>query len=238
MLQSAAVSDKLGIWDYIWLAVVFLSAIILHEIAHGVVALWNGDDTAKRAGRLTLNPIPHMDPLGTVFLIFVLIFHFGIGWAKPVPIDPRKFRNFRKGLFSVAIAGPLTNVILAGISLAIAFVLIRGNFTFPGAETLVTEMFILNLLLASFNMIPVPPLDGSRIVASFLPPQAMRGYLSIEPYGIAIIIGLLILPIPFIHMAPLQYGLRAMVEQYYNWFNGFIAAVSPTAMAGIGFCIR
>ncbi|MEP0814206.1 MAG: site-2 protease family protein [bacterium] len=215
-----------GAWDYVWIGVVFLSAIILHEVAHGLVALWNGDDTAKRAGRLTLNPLPHMDVLGTIFLVFVLLTGFGIGWAKPVPIDPRKFGNFRLGLFTVALAGPLTNVLLAGLSLLIAIPIIRGAISFPGADTLVIEMFIINLLLASFNLVPVPPLDGSRIVSSALPAQAMRGYLSVEPYGIMIILALLFLPVPWLHAAPLRFLLGKLVGEYVGWFDAFVKAVS------------
>lgn len=214
--------------DYVWIAVVFLSAIVLHEVAHGLVALWNGDDTAKRAGRLTLNPIPHMDFLGTIFLIIVLTTGFGIGWAKPVPINPSKFRNFRFGLFTVAIAGPITNVLLALLSLVLAFAAVKGLIYFPGIWTLIRLMFILNLLLASFNLIPVPPLDGSRIVSSILPPRAIAAYNKIEPVGIFIIFALLFFPLPFLGDTP---PLRMLfhwlvVDNFYVWLDDYLRWVS------------
>lgn len=226
MLQFAAVTGGYGTWDYIWLGFVFLSAIILHEIAHGFVALKFGDDTAKRAGRLTLNPIPHMDFLGTIFLIIVLTTGFGIGWAKPVPVNPRKFRKLRHGLFWVAAAGPLTNIALAIFSLLLAVMYVKHIIDFPGIETLIQSMFFLNLLLATFNMVPIPPLDGSRIVSSFLSFKAMAAYNSVERYGIFIIVALLLIPLPFIGQPPLRIVLGYMVGKYATMFENFIKWVA------------
>ena len=123
---------EMAILDYIILGIVFLSSIILHEVAHGMAAYAFGDDTAKRAGRLTLNPLKHLDVMGTIFLIIVLTTGFGIGWAKPVPINPRKFSNFRLGLFVTALAGPATNLALALFALILAFFRVNGILSFPG----------------------------------------------------------------------------------------------------------
>ncbi|MCD6119097.1 site-2 protease family protein [bacterium] len=209
-------------WDCIILAFVFLAAIILHEVAHGYVAYLFGDDTAKKAGRLTLNPLPHMDVVGTIFLIIVLTTGYGIGWAKPVPINPRKFRNLRKGLFWVALAGPATNILLVILSLMLTALNERGWIAFPGIETMIQAMFFLNLLLATFNLVPVPPLDGSRVVSSFLSFKAMRAYNSIEPYGIGIIILMLIIPFPPLGGPPLRIALQALYQVQAVWFNEFI----------------
>src|SRR3954464_7519318 len=148
----------------------FIMAVVFHEFAHGFVAnLW-GDSTAKDQGRLTLNPIPHLDPIGTV--LFPLInmlsgFNALIGWAKPVPIDPRRFRKYRPGLFWVSLAGPGMNILLAIISAASFFALSRWMpRTFYLYDPLIKMSLVsvsLNYALGIFNLIPLPPLDGSKI---------------------------------------------------------------------------
>ena len=173
------------------IAVLFFS-IILHEVSHGVVAYWNGDPTAKNAGRLTLNPLPHVDPLGTVVLPALLaLTHAGVllGWAKPVPFNPINFRNRAVGTFTVGVAGPVTNLVLAAVfALALRAV---GNVNL--LSPLLYYGVSINVFLAVFNMIPIPPLDGSRAVYVFLPRGARRVYASLERWGFAIIIVLLYL---------------------------------------------
>jgi Zn-dependent protease len=169
---------------------VLLVSVILHEVAHGYLAYLNGDNTAKAAGRLTLNPLPHIDPLGTVLMPVILVLMHSpliFGWAKPVPYNPFNFRNRKWGIFSVGIAGPVTNVLLAAL-FAIFYKLS------PPGELLTTVFYYgtaINVLLAVFNMIPIPPLDGSRVVGVFLPKKAKIVYYSLERWGFVIIVILL-----------------------------------------------
>ncbi len=147
--------------DYGAIAIALLYTIISHECAHGIVAGWNGDSTAKDEGRITLNPIPHLDILGALSL---LLFHFG--WAKPVPINPRKFRHLRRGLFTVSLAGVTINFLSAAAALWISkFVPPSSRFFQP----LLSYIVIYGVSFAVFNLLPIPPLDGSKVVMSFLP---------------------------------------------------------------------
>ena len=173
--------------------------IICHEVAHGFAAYRQGDPTAKLLGRLTLNPIKHIDPMGLgVFVLTSLTSWFVIGWAKPVPVQTRFFRNQRRGMMIVAFAGPLTNFVLA---LCFAFIckIIQVTASPLGDISPVT-LFIfesakygifINLMLAVFNLMPIPPMDGSHIVAGLLPRQLAARYESIGKYGMFIVIILL-----------------------------------------------
>ncbi len=166
------------------LAFVLLYSIIFHEIAHGWVARLFGDDTAWRYGRLTLNPISHIDPIGTLMLFLV-----GFGWAKPVPVDYYILKNKRFGLFSVALAGCFTNILIAIIALfALQFESVRMN---PNLSLLLPVVVRINIVLGSFNLIPIPPLDGSKILMSFLPEEAQNNLAKLEPYGFYILCFLL-----------------------------------------------
>lgn len=179
-------------------------AVILHEVAHGYVAFKMGDPTARLAGRLTLNPIKHLDLFGS-FLLPVILKLSGspviFGYAKPVPVNFANFRNFRKGTIWVASAGVLTNMILAVISAAL-FQMLAATETFlaqsqPGLLAglliqLLIYSVIINCVLALFNLIPIPPLDGSRIVAMLLPAALRTQYLRLERFGMIIIFVLLI----------------------------------------------
>lgn len=138
-----------------------LYTIISHEIAHGLVAYWNGDPTAKNAGRLSLNPLRHLDLFGTLCLIV-----FKFGWAKPVPIDERNFKNRRLGLFAVSIAGITTNLISAVIAIFLIILLADKN---AYLYSFFSYVAIYGIYFAIFNLLPIPPLDGSKILASFLP---------------------------------------------------------------------
>ena len=185
------------------------TAIILHEVAHGSVAFRLGDPTAKARGRLTLNPIAHIDPIGTILVpIFLLIINspFLFGWAKPVPINPTYFRNPFKGMLYVAVAGPAMNLALAlattvigrVVLLAIPDRLLFFNHTFAGnlvhALVYLLGIFVIyNIILAAFNMIPIPPLDGSRVLTYFLPPEGRRVMVMLERYGFIILIALIYL---------------------------------------------
>ena len=157
--------------EIIFFLIVLLFSVILHEIAHGSVALYLGDPTAKMAGRLTLNPIKHLDPVGSILLPLILIITTGkgIGWAKPVPINPTNFRDQKWGELKVSLAGPLANILLALIfGLILRF---SSSFISPTLYQPFSLIVSLNLLLALFNLMPIPPLDGSHILFTFLPPS-------------------------------------------------------------------
>jgi Zn-dependent protease len=156
-------------------------AVILHEVSHGVVALGFGDDTAKRAGRLTLNPIAHIDPMGSVAMPLLLaLAHLPpFGWAKPVPVNPRQLRNPRQQSLLVSLAGPATNIALA---VAMAMVL-RVTTGVSLSRRAIYAFGYINVVLATFNLIPFPPLDGSAIIERFLPSQWWPGWLRLRQYS-------------------------------------------------------
>jgi len=170
-------------------------AIILHEVAHGYTAFLLGDPTAKRAGRLTLNPLKHIDPFGTVLLPLLLLFSSGgrffFGYAKPVPFNPRYFKDERLGMLLTGIAGPVTNIALAVVfGLVLRFWPAYNAAWAPTAFSLVYFFAYANLALAFFNLVPIPPLDGSRVVQWILPDSLRDAYHGFERYGFIAIIGL------------------------------------------------
>ncbi len=173
-------------------------SVILHEVSHGAVALGFGDDTAKRAGRLTLNPVSHVDPVGTVILptILVLAGASPFGWAKPVPVSPAKLRSPRNQSLLVSLAGPAVNIVLA----LVAAVVLRGVIPdggYAGSPPLAHEALLslglVNVVLAVFNLIPLPPLDGSAVVERLLPARWWPGYLRVRQYSMAILLILVLL---------------------------------------------
>ncbi len=186
--------------------VVVLLAVVIHETSHGYVAWLLGDPTAKLSGRLTLNPIYHIDPIGTVILpLFLALMHMPLfGWAKPVPVNPSHFRDWRKGMMLVAIAGPGSNIALGTLSglllflmkkispaanfFAMRFLTQGGNLPLLSLiSLLLIYSFLINFFLALFNLIPIPPLDGSRVLAWILPRRWLPEYYRIERYGILIL---------------------------------------------------
>ncbi len=185
----------------ITLAILIVS-IIAHEVAHGIAALWQGDPTAKHAGRLTLNPVPHIDPVGSIMVPLVcavLSPGFMFGWAKPVPINPYNFRNQRWGEALVAFAGPLINIIIA----LVFTVLIRsGEFGYAFTQFAISAI-VINVVLAFFNLIPIPPLDGSKILFSVLPDRYYRFKTWVEQKGFLISIVIVLLAWQFFAPAAL-----------------------------------
>lgn len=171
--------DNINFHEFIIRSIAVLVAIIPHEIAHGFAAYLCGDQTAKNDGRLSLNPLHHLDPIGTICLIF-----FKFGWAKPVMINPNNFRDRKKGTFFVAIAGVLTNFILAIISVIILKHMHLNEFM----QELLLNIFWFNIILGVFNLIPIPPLDGSKILFSFLPLKYEYYLIKYERYGYIILL--------------------------------------------------
>jgi len=174
-------------------------AITVHEVAHGWVAKYRGDPTAMMLGRLTLNPAKHIDPLGTFVVPLAMLLLSGgrlaFGWAKPVPVAFRNLRNPRGDMILVAVAGPAANLLMAlGWSLLLALELSLGGAANTGPGQWFANMFYFgitfNVLLAVFNLLPIPPLDGGRVLAGLLPPGPARALESIEPYGFIIVIAL------------------------------------------------
>jgi Zn-dependent protease len=179
-----------SIHGFLLLAPVFVVSLTLHELAHGLVAYRLGDRTAKQMGRLTLNPIKHLDPLGSLVLVLT---YFGgsflFGWAKPVPVDPRNLRRSPQvGMALVGAAGPATNFVLAVIAGAVyAHTELTGD-----AFLLVAYAIEINVILGVFNLFPVPPLDGSRIIGGFMPNEMYRQWASLDQYGMYAVFALLI----------------------------------------------
>ena len=200
--------------------VIIILSIILHEVAHGYIANWLGDPTAKYAGRLTLNPLPHIDPIGSVLIPGILALtgsSFLIGWARPVPVNPYNLKWGKWGEALTAFAGPATNIIIA----LIAALLIR--FGVVGLDSTAVSIIVLviasNLSLAILNMIPIPPLDGSKVVAAFLPYQLERQYRALEnltyalgPFGLILV---LIIVINF--LSPV---ISSLVRFFFTLFTG------------------
>src|SRR5215510_3356450 len=188
------------LYDLVLLAIPVIVAITFHEAAHGYVALHFGDSTAKDEGRVTLNPLKHVDPFGTVLLpaLLYLTAGFLFGYAKPVPVKFGQLRNPRWDMIWVAIAGPAMNIALAVISaILLRIVLTQGQTIESPLVQVLTSSVQLNAILAVFNMLPLPPLDGSKVIAPFLPISLARPYLGFERFGMVILL-LLIFVVPML----------------------------------------
>lgn len=198
-----------------------LLAITVHEAAHGYAARYWGDRTAEQFGRLTLNPLAHIDPVGTILvpLLMFLFTPFLFGWAKPVPIVPRNFRNMRLGLRTVAVAGPLSNLVMAfGWGLAFALAPhVPESFRYPLGE-MAKYGVLINAVLFVLNMLPVLPLDGGRFVDSFLPARASAQFRKIEPYGTWVILILLMTGLLGKIMMPFVAGIITLVRSVTEVF--------------------
>lgn len=226
----SALSEILSGMDWLYLPKLLLQAvpavlcIMLHEIAHGAAALALGDRTAREAGRLSLNPLRHVDWIGLAMLVFCRI-----GWAKPVSVDPRRFRHPRRDMALTALAGPASNFLLAAL-LMLLFGLLFGKLSGSGAGTVVLQGLntaaYLSISLGLFNLIPFPPLDGSKVLAAFLPERAYGRYLYLERYGMPVLIVLVLLCGRVFRVSPVS----AAAEAVYGWFFRIAAAAASWTM--------
>jgi Zn-dependent protease len=199
---------------------VVIPSIILHEVAHGVVAGWFGDDTARRAGRITLNPVAHVDPFGTVLLpLLMAATGFGVfGYAKPVPINPSRMRSPRNNALVVSLAGPATNILLA-LACTLVFRLTRPStpiYSLDGLfqQSLVVQLAffggLMNVLLAVFNLLPIPPLDGSALLERVMPRSWWPTYARFRQYSMFLLLGVVLL-------APRL--LNPVFDRAINWWS-------------------
>lgn len=175
---------------FIVVAPIVLASLTLHELAHAWVAWKLGDPTAKAQGRITLNPLAHLDPLGTaMFALTSLLTNFPFGWARPVPVDPRYFRRAKEGMAIVAAAGPAMNFLAA---LACLFAVRHGGLS-PFWKDVMGNAYIVNIILGLFNLIPVPPLDGSRIIGAAMDNATYYRWVQLDQYGMLVVFGLFFL---------------------------------------------
>jgi Zn-dependent protease len=201
-------------------AIPVIFAITVHEVAHGWVASKLGDQTARLMGRLTLNPLKHIDPVGTVIVPIVMLTFtpFLLGWAKPVPVDWRNLRRPRRDMAWVAVAGPAANLLMLIIWVVFAkLILVSGlgnsESALPFIAMSLAGIFI-NIILMVLNLIPVPPLDGSRVVSSLLPPRTAILYNRLEPFGLIILLVLLFTGVLGDLFMPLVFNLQRTVEGF------------------------
>lgn len=169
-------------------AIAAICTLSVHELCHGLAAYKLGDPTAKQMGRLTLNPIRHIDPMG-----FIMVIVAGFGWAKPVPVDMRYFKNQKRGMALCAAAGPTSNFVLAFLCMIIyssVFLMTKGQYP-DWLDTFMQNIIILNIYLGIFNLLPVPPLDGSKILGAFLPDRAYYKLMRYERYGMIAVVALI-----------------------------------------------
>lgn len=219
MTDPAAVASFSRMEELLIALPVLIFSVVCHEVAHGWVARQQGDPTAAMLGRLTLNPIPHIDPIGSIVVPAVLALLPGgviLGWAKPVPVNPRNFRNYKKGDILVSLAGVTVNLILAFVFTLVLIGMVWLERAAPGLSG-TWEIFmqmaqfgvLINLVLMLFNLIPIPPLDGSHVMYHLLPPHLGARYRELGRYGMLILFGLLFLGGFSFLLLPLQwlYGI-------------------------------
>ncbi len=203
---------------FVFIIIAFIISITIHEFAHAYAATLLGDDTPRAQGRVTLNPVAHLDPIGFLFLILIALTGFGLGWGRPVQFNPYRIRWGKRGIAIVAAAGPLSNVILA-LVLAVPMRAFASGFANlpPSAQVFVNLLIGLNIGLAAFNLIPLPPLDGLKIIAAFLPDFWEPVLARLNQYGFLILFAIVFF-VPSI--------LFGISDPVYRLLTGLIEGVS------------
>lgn len=219
--MELTIIQKIAIW-----AIPILFAISLHEVAHGWVASWFGDQTARLSGRLSLNPLKHIDLVGTVIvpLLMLIVSNFIFGWAKPVPVDPRNLHHPRRDLALVAIAGPIANLLMAlfwGSITKLGFMSVQMGNAWLGRPLILMggAGIMINVVLAVLNLIPLPPLDGSKILSSVLPRRSAYYFALLEPYSLLILILLIFTGLLSRVMLPPVLLLINLISKLYSFPN-------------------
>lgn len=208
--------------EYLFLIIILIFSVIIHEIAHGSVAYYLGDPTAKYAGRLTLNPLKHLDPIGSVIVPIFLVIMAKVtgggiifGWAKPVPINPYNFKDQKYGSMKVALAGPASNLAIA-LFFGLILRFLPGLFVVQGLALMFSYIVYINILLAIFNLLPIPPLDGSHILFAFLPSSARNIKIFLNQFGIFILLFIIFFAFPYvIHIINFIFNLITGFPLFY-----------------------
>ena len=200
--------------DMLFRVPALLIALTVHEYAHAQAADSLGDPTPRVLGRLTLNPLSHLDPIGLIMLWLA-----GFGWAKPVPVNPSYFRNGRSGMMAVSFAGPGANFFLAFLSTFLIFALAKFHLLSIGVHTFLRWMQLYNVWFGLFNLLPIPPLDGSKILISFLPGRQAYAFQRLEPYGFYIMIAVVALGLTSYIITPIAnvmlFSMQAVVRLFF-----------------------
>lgn len=210
-----------GVEDLPFIVVSLVIAFTVHEFAHAYVAYKFGDDTAAKQGRLTLNPVQHLDPLGTVLILFA-----GFGWARPVPVNRFKFSNPRLAGVMVSVAGPLSNFLLAFIGFAILFFTLRMDVSGEAVQfgiQFLNQFVFINLLLFVFNLLPFPPLDGFRIIQDLVPSSVRPKLTQLEPFGAIFFLIVVLTPLSEYIIEPIYMTFIPFFVQFFNMlFSVFV----------------
>ena len=201
---------------FILIAIALIFALCIHEFAHGYIAYLNGDDTAYRMGRLTLNPLAHLDPIGSIMILFI-----GFGYAKPVPVNPANFNNARIDMIKVAAAGPISNFILSFIGVLFFTLLMKFNLMQDNYRIFLTYFIIINTYLGLFNLIPIYPLDGGQIFGNLISKYNRNLFIQLNEYGPKILMGIILFSV-FTNIPILSWFIQKPADLIISLFTVII----------------